>query len=261
MASGIKLTPSGIEVFEGCPFLFKLIHVQRLRPPGTQKPSPQLSLGNSVHDCLYLFHKEGGYGTYGVESMETLLGRSWILGGYSGEEEERAAWEEALQMCRAYYSTFRDEPVRHMGSEVFLDSTVRVNGAGVKLSGKIDRLAAWPDGRIEVVDYKTTAEPEPSPTKLAGKLTTFLYYLLARLGYPEPPRVEVSYIYLRTMRKVTAVYDPEIGAGCKARLAQAVSQIVAGDFPARPNQRCAWCEFTLLCPTTRGAEIDLDDVI
>ena len=164
-------------------------------------------------------------------------------------------------MCRAYHEAFQDDPVEHLGSELFVDSTIRVNGTGVRLSGKFDRLAVWPDGRLEVVDYKTTSEQEPSPTKLAGKLTAFLYYLLARTRYPDPPKVVVSYVYLRTMRKVTAVYDAEIGADCKARLTDAIRQIASGDFPARPNQRCAWCDFTELCPTTVTEEVELDTII
>ncbi len=261
MPGSIKLTPSGIEVFEGCPFLYKLIHVQRLKPAGPVRPSPQLALGNSVHDCLYLFHKEGGYEKHGPEAIEGLLKRSWISGGYRDAEQEHAAWQQALRMCRDYYSAFQGEPVRHLGSELFVDSTINVGEIQVRVSGKIDRLASWPDGRLEVVDYKTTSEPEPSPTKLAGKLTAFLYYLLARTNYREPPRVEISYIYMRTMRKVTAIYDPVIGADCKARLAEATRQIAAGDFPAHPNQRCAWCDFTDRCPNSRPPASNLDDII
>lgn len=261
MAASIKLTPSGIELFEGCPFLFRLVHVQRLKPSGPPRPSPQLSLGNSVHDCLYLFHKEGGYARHDRASIEALLRRSWISGGYSSEEEEREGWSVALRMCEGYHDAFAGEPVRHLGSELFLDSTLRVGEVSVLISGKLDRLAVWPDGHLEVVDYKTGDEAEPSPSKLAGKLTTFLYYVLARLNYREPPKVEVSYIYLRGMKKVTAVYDPALGADCKARLAEAVRQIAAGDFPARPNQRCAWCEYTDRCPVERPPEIDLDEVI
>lgn len=260
MLSGIKLTPSGIEVFEGCPYLFKLMHIERRRPT-RERPSPQLALGNSVHDCLYEFHKNGGHGKYDPASMEALLKRCWISGGYRNADQEQASWEEALEMCRGYYEAFQDDPVEHLGSELFVDSTIRVDGTSVKLSGKFDRLSSWPDGRLEVVDYKTTSEPEPSPTKLAGKLTAFLYYLLARTRYKDPPKVVVSYIYLRTMRKVTAIYDPATGADCKARLTEAVRQIAAGEFPARPNQRCAWCDFTELCPTTGTGEVDLDDII
>jgi RecB family exonuclease len=193
--------------------------------------------------------------------MEWLLKRSWVAGGYASRERESEAWEQALEMVRHYHLAFKDEPVKHLGSEAYLKARLSVRSIPVALSGKIDRLSTWPDGRLEVVDYKTGDEAEPGPTKLAGKLTTFLYYVLALLNHPEVPRVEVSYIYLRTMAKVTAVYDPETGADCKDRLARAVGQMAAGEYPAHPNQRCAWCDFTELCTLETPAEVDLAGVL
>jgi RecB family exonuclease len=260
MPDTIKLTPSGIDDFEACPLHYSLKYVQQPKP-GPIKPSPQLALGNSVHDCLYLFHKEGGHQVHTREGMAKLLERGWVSRGYSGREDELSHQSEALRMCEAYHSAFQDEPVQQLGSELFLKRVVRIGDLSVTVSGKVDRLTVWPDGRLEVIDYKTTAEAEPSPAKLAWKLCTFLYFILARTNYPDHARVEVSYIYLRGMRKVTAVYDEVTGAECKKRLVEAVQQISAGDFPARPNQRCAWCEFTDACPSTQHDEIDLDQII
>jgi putative RecB family exonuclease len=260
MAEDLKLTPSGLEDFEWCPLHFSLKHLRKL-PPSAPRRAPHLAFGNSVHDCLYLFYKGGAHQVYDREAMVALLRRGWTDREYASDEEQAGYWQEAVRICQEYHSASRDEPTAHLGSEVFLQAPLRVDGASVLLSGKLDRLAAWPDGHLRVIDYKTGSEAEPGPAKLAAKLSTFLYYLLAFVNYPQHRPVEVCYIYLRTLRQVAATYDADLGAECKARLKRAVSGILAGDFPATPSQRCAWCEYPDLCTRPRPGEMDLDEIM
>ena len=88
MAAVTRLTPSALEDFEGCPLHFKLVYVERAGPPG-QRLSPQLSFGNSLHHCLYLFHNGGGHQRFGPEEMVKLLTRSWTPSEASPQTDEQ----------------------------------------------------------------------------------------------------------------------------------------------------------------------------
>ena len=255
----VKITPSRIEDFEACPLRFDLLHV-RHASPGSRRPSPQLSLGISVHECLYRFHEGGGHKVFGPEVMTRLLERSWIGEGYADDAEQSSYREEAIRVCEQYYAMFRDEPTQNIGNELFLQGRFRVDGVEVLLSGKLDRLSLWPDGRLEVIDYKMGNSAPPSPTKLAASLGTLLYYALARVNYAQYDRVEVAFLYLRTMTKVVATYDEDLLAECKARLKWIVNQISSGLFPAKPNGYCGWCEVRSSCPAMRKEWTDIDSV-
>lgn len=194
--------------------------------------------------------------------MARLLDRSWVKEGYADDAEQQAYREEAVRICESYYAAMLDGPGRHLGNELFLQGRYCIDGIGVLLSGKLDRLSLWPDGHLEVVDYKTGNGIVPSPSALAVGLSTFLYYALARTNYPQYDCVHVSYIYLRTSTKVVVSYDDkELLAECKGQLRRAVSEIASGFCLPKPNGRCGWCEVRSNCPAMRQEVVDLDRVM
>jgi RecB family exonuclease len=256
----IKITPSRSEDLLACPRRYKALHIDGLGSID-RAPSKHLSYGISAHGSLHRFYEGGGFKVYGREAMARLLARSWVAEGYASEDEETAFRAQALTMLEAYYDTYADEPTRHLGHELFVQAKFRLDGMGVLLSGKIDRLSVWPDGRLEVIDYKTSGGAPPSPEKLASDMAPFLYYALGRVNNPDYPQIDVTFIYLKTMTRVTALFDPETVAEAKARLTQMVRQIDEGFFPPKPNGHCAWCEVRNGCPAMRREEVDLNDIV
>ncbi len=256
----IKLTPSRSEDFLACPRRFKRLHIDGFN--GFERaPSKHLSFGITIHDTLRRFYEGGGFEAYPAQAMPRLLARSWVNEGYADENEAAAFRDEAINMLQAYHEAFREEPTRHLGHELFEQKRFRLDDLPVTLSGKIDRLSVWPEERLEVVDYKTNRGAPPSPEKLAGDFAPFLYYLLARFNHPDYQRIDVTFLFLRTMTKVTAQFDAETLAEGKARLANVLHQIDAGSFPPKPNGHCAWCEVRADCPAMSNDEIDLDSVV
>jgi putative RecB family exonuclease len=256
----IKLTPSRSEDFLACPRRYKRLHIDGLGRI-ERAPSKHLSFGTTIHEALRRFYESGGFEVYGPEAMIRLLAPSWVEQGYASEEEAAAFRADALRMLKAYYEAFCEEPTRHIGHELFVQARLRLEGLAVLLSGKIDRLSVWPDGRLELIDYKTNGGAPPSPEKLASDLAPFLYYAIARVNYQESPQIDVSFIYLKTMTKVTARFDGEALTEGKARLAGVVRQIQEGFFPPKPNGHCGWCEVRDDCPAMCREELDLDKLI
>jgi putative RecB family exonuclease len=255
----IKLTPSRTEDFLACPRRYKSLYIDQLAPKDVE-PSKYLSFGISIHDALNRFYDGGGNHVYEQGDMNRLLAQSWVPAGYSSDEEAAAFYADGLKMLERYYDAFRAEPTQHLGHELFIQAKFRLESQAVILSGKIDRLSVWPDGRLNVVDYKTSAGTPPTPERLAAELAPFLYYLLGRINYSDYPQVDVTFLYLRSMTAVTARFDSRAIAQGKARLTQVVRQIGEGFFPPKPNGHCGWCEVRDSCPALCHEEVDLERI-
>lgn len=255
----VTLTPSQADVFDRCPFQYGARYGLGCRP-GPRPCTAHTSMGESVHACLYHFHKRGGHQRHAREDIVGLLDQAWRGDGYDDREQEASFRRAAREMCEAYYDWTRDDAVRHLGHELLLSAEFRLAGFRLHVRGKLDRLSLWPDGRLEVVDYKT-GRVAPSPADLAEGLAPFLYLLLVRRAYPAYERVAVSHLYLATGANVTVDYDESQRALGKARLVEAVAQIATGDFQPRPNAFCPSCPVRHLCPAMRQADVDLDEVL
>lgn len=255
----VTLTPSQADIFDRCPWQYGARYVQRL-VPDAWPPTPYTAMGDSVHACLCHFHRRGGHPRYARDDMAGLLDQSWRRDGYADAEQEVAARAMAGRLCAAYYAASRDEPTRHLGHELFLAAEFRLAGVHLRVRGKVDRLSLWPDGRLEVLDYKTGTRV-PSEADLADALSPFLYLLLVRRTYPTYDRVEVSHLYLREMARVTVAYDHDRCMACKDRLAQVVTQIARGTLPPHPNAFCPSCPVHDRCPAMDPAAVELDDLL
>jgi len=255
----VTLTPSQADLFDRCPLQYAARYVQRTVADMGQE-TPHTSMGESVHTCLYHFHKRGGHRRYARGDMATLLDQCWRHDGYTDAEQEAAFRAKAGRMCAAYHAASREDMVHHLGHEVFLSAQVRLAGIRLRVRGKLDRLSVWPDGHLEVVDYKTGLAVS-SGADLADALAPFLYLLLVRHAYPAYDRVDVSHLYLGSMAKVTIADDHERRLAGKERLLQAVAAIARGDFPPRPNAFCRLCPVRDTCPAADASEIEIDSLL
>ena len=260
MPGFIKLTPSRVEEFERCPLLFKLAYISPTGPRPVQL-SPHLSFGRSIHDCLYRFHNSGGHQMHDLPGLLQLLENSWIPDGYGDDEERDAYRREAIRICETYHSASQIEAGTHLAHELFLDKRLTVDGLDVRISGKIDRLSARPEGLLEVMDYKTSRDTPSSPDLLSNSIAPFLYYILARTNYPRHDRVVVSYLFLRTESRITLTYEDGFGTIAKAQLKDTVHQIASGHFPPSPGAHCGWCDFSASCPSSSHQPLDIDDLL
>lgn len=150
---------------------------------------------------------------------------------------------------------------RILGTEVFLSRIVRLDKTRVRLGCKVDRLELHSDGILEVLDYKTSLLGRvPTEESLSVDLPTFVYYVLARVVYPEHRRVIVSQLNVLTLAKVEVEYNPLLLTLNKRALIDLVHEIENGNFEPRPTIVCAWYLVKEFCPIF-GGETDLGELI
>jgi RecB family exonuclease len=145
---------------------------------------------------------------------------------------------------RFHRSTFR----RDRSATVALEQrfTVRL-AADLVFTGIADRIGRTENGRLFVVDYKTS-KAEGTPSDFSEGLQAPLYAacVLQRDGESE---TLAGYHYLRfgstSWHRVTRAVAGDLfdRFGALAREAK-----TAAEFPARPGVLCAWCGFSAICP-------------
>lgn len=251
----ISLTPTKLRDFLTCPQQYKLRHVNKI---GADLNPAALSFGRSLHAALEELHRVGGGGI--AEYPDRVLRRHWEADAYAGEQDSEAHFAKGCDALRRYLDAYLPSTARVLGTEVFMAHVVKVSGLQIRLGCKADRVGLCPDGVLEILDYKTNASGRlPVPESLLSDLPTFLYYVLARISYPQHSRVRVSFLNLLSLASVGIEYDASQVAANKQALAAQVRAFAADSFEPRPGEACAWCPVQDHCPVF-GKEIDLDSL-
>ncbi len=128
-----------------------------------------------------------------------------------------------------------------------------------RLAAKYDLIAAEPDGRVVIIDWKTTRR-RTDPATLRQRLQTLVYpYLLveASAAFPwgpvQPEQVEMRYWFTAApSQPVTIRHDRPRHEAAHERLHQLLAQILAGrseaDFPKvadTPINRKRFCDYCI----------------
>jgi ATP-dependent helicase/DNAse subunit B len=122
------------------------------------------------------------------------------------------------------------------------------DGRQLRVSGKIDRIDAEPDGSLVLRDYKTGRAPKDDGGMFRGgrELQIPIYVLAARMLFPGR-RVAAAFLdYVNGGRPVA--FDPDAIAGDEFRslLKEMVDAMGAGGFVQEPAS-CRFCDFGSVC--------------
>lgn len=251
----LSLTPTKLRDFITCPQQYKLRHVDRVC--AEMNPAP-LAFGRSLHAALEEFHRN--HDCSKTADPDRLLRRYWEAGAYADERESEAHFVKGLDALRRYLDSPLASAKKVLGTEVFMARVVNLRGLQIRLGCKADRVGLCPDGALEITDYKTNASGRlPTRESLLDDLPTFLYYMLARISYPQYDRVRVTFLNLLTLATVSVEYDAGRVAANKQALLTHIRTFSSGAFGPRPGEACAWCPVQDQCPTF-SQEVDFDSL-
>ncbi len=120
---------------------------------------------------------------------------------------------------------------------------------GHVVNGRIDAIFAAPGGGWEVVDYKTGRQPEDDDPMSAIQLDV---YALACMSVWRKRREDLTltYFYLSSGQEVShPAGEPD---EVRARIAEWLQGIAAGEFAPSPSDQCRWCDFLSFCDAGRA---------
>lgn len=246
---------SRIKTFRQCPARYRYRYVDRRPEPFT---SVEAYLGTCVHAVLEWVYRERDAGrrptaTAAVERLRRIWGDGWRSDVVVIRTTELP--ETYLESGMAMVERYVVETLPRDHSEtVALEQRLSGRADGeLRFTGFADRVGRTVNGRLFVVDYKTSsnggAYPEPE-----GGLQAKLYAaaLVDSHGVDE---VLAGFHYLSSGRTMWLPVSRKASAEVWRRFGELVGEVRgAGEFPPRPGPLCAWCGFCGECPAAQVPE-------
>jgi RecB family exonuclease len=253
----LALSPSVLQAILGCPAQWFLQH----EAGGATESTASQGFGQVVHSLADRVVKGAFPEDVTEHDLMEHVDRVWTQMPFRtpwSAAKERAEVQDAL---RRFLEWHRANSRTVLATEERLEADVVLDGQVVRLRGFADRLEVDAEGRVVVVDFKTSKYPPPEK-ELPVNPQLGLYQLAVAsgavdelLGRPaEPGGAEL--VQLRRETRGTAKVqrqDPQLPDADGLRpvehqLLEAVRRLRAEDFPARVGPQCDHCAFTSMCP-------------
>jgi putative RecB family exonuclease len=248
-------TPSKLGAYADCPRRYRFSYVDRPMP---QKGPPWAhnSLGASVHTALKNWYALPPARRV-TEALPGLLKGTWVREGYRDDEQERAAFRQALGWLEAYLGGI-DPAVEPMGVE----RVVAVKTSMLAFNGRVDRIDAR-GGELAIVDYKTGRSGLDADDARGSQALALYAYAASRVFRRPCRRVELHHLPTGTV--AAHEHSPEALERQVARAEDTARDIRAAEkavadgrdpdeaFPTTPGPMCTWCDFRKVCPAGASA--------
>jgi len=240
---------SRIKCLHQCPLRYRYRYLQGLKEAFR---SIESYLGNAVHDVLEWLYAERHRGREPDES--TMLSR--LAAGWTENFDDTVAIVRIEDSEEMYLKTGREMLIRFFQETFARDSSetvaleqrlsTRLSNA-VVFTGYADRIGRTEQGRLFVIDYKTSKK-EGDGSEFSEGLQAPLYAACV-LGDQGEEEALAGYHYLRHGTTRWQQVDGERAAQLLERFLDLANEAAAaGEFPARPGILCAWCGFNAQCP-------------
>ncbi|MBI5620929.1 ATP-dependent helicase [Candidatus Gottesmanbacteria bacterium] len=236
------LSYSQLSTFETCPLQYKYRYIVRIPVP----PSAALTFGDTMHRTVRAFYelvKAGDKPTKDI--LLNLLEKHWSALGYGDRGYEEKMKKHGVELLEGFYEKGYD-PAR-IPKDLEASFKIRITPT-LTLGGRIDRVDELPDGKLEIIDYKTGQSPKGRDVTKDTQLTV---YALAATGEglyaKEPEKVIVSFYFFEDQEKISATRTKEQLEQIKTEIATRADEISRSDFHPTPGKHCDFCEFRLIC--------------
>ena len=236
---GVVLSASDIDTYRTCPLKYKFARVFRI----PQEPTLNQRFGILVHQVLERYHANDGDGPgRPLPELLELLDAGWRRGGFGGSEQERQLRDKATAALTRYHERAASQPA----TPVWFERQFQFKLGRHTLRGRVDRVDRLPDGKYELIDYKTGRPKDAA--QLADDVQLSLYAVGARESW----RLDASrqaYYYLLDDQKVALPDDAERGEWVRDVATEVAEGIRSQGFEPTPSfAACAICDYRLVCP-------------
>jgi len=217
--------------------LYKLTKIDGLR----EKPKSYFSFGNSLHKALAYFYSYIPPPSP-LNDFLAYYKENWIGEGYENEEEERNHFEYGKKILKEFHALH----TKDFRSPLAVEHRFQVDLDGVPVRGVIDRVDKLQNGKVELVDYKTSRDLFDLEDVLENDQLT-----LYQIGIEKSMGMQVEKLTLYHLRSQTPVSSKRRS---EARVAEVVEMIhkVADSieeerFDPKLGSYCP-CDFPEYCP-------------
>ena len=238
-----------LKLFETCPRQYQFYRYFDFQP----SRSAVIFFGLLVHQTIEEIHRivlDGDSGTLNDDKIRAVFDRTFrFLSASDVRPISQSAREAALNQVQNYCRQNQDEINRVIETEV----DVSVEKEDYILVGKVDVLIGG-DGKLEILDFKTSPKPVESPELIASyerQLCTYAHILEKRYG-KRPDRLLLY--WTSEKKKEDALmefpYRPELVEDAGKVFDKVVCKIKQKDFEITtvPERHiCAECDMKHVC--------------
>ena len=227
-----------ISAYQTCPLKYKYAYVLKI----PSQPSYVLAFGTTIHNTLRDFHTENLFSkNVSFERLLELYKNHWDDTGYLDARHRQKRYDSGIEILQAYYNKEKDLDKNILE----LEKTVNLRLAGVKFSGRVDRIDKLDGKKVEIIDYKTGKLKEQK--EVDKDLQTSLYAWAIRENLGLEPEI-LSLYFVEDMQKVSSRKSLDQVKKQVAEAEEVVETMKSGNFPATPGKHCDWCDYKDICP-------------
>jgi DNA helicase-2/ATP-dependent DNA helicase PcrA len=232
---GLMLSASDIETYRLCPLKYKFARVFRI----PQEPSINQRFGIVVHQVLERFHATDGAS---LDTLMALFESAWRRSGFGDSNDDLQFRERALAALRRYWELDR----RRESEPVSFERSFSFHIGPHLLRGRVDRVDRLPDGRHELIDYKTGKAK--SEQDLREDVQLSIYQMGAREAWGLETAAQ-SYYYVLENEKVPVAHSEEELERVRGTVTEIADRIMAHRFEPKPSfELCSFCDYRIVCP-------------
>ena len=238
------LSPTKIRTYLECAVKYRYVYVDKIGRFYLRAHS-YYSFGSTLHHVLQDFHEQGAAHT--PEELTAELEQKWVSAGYETTEQEQQHRETGQQIVTAYHAAHQERVVAAVET-LFTEKTITADLGFFKLTGRVDRIDRHPDGRLEIIDYKS-GRWEVTAEQVAADLAMNCYQLILQKLYPDAPVFATIYC-LRSGLSASAQMSSTEREEFERDVLALGSEIITQDYMAlKPvlHEPCPDCEFLPVC--------------
>ncbi|MBL8048423.1 MAG: PD-(D/E)XK nuclease family protein [Chthonomonas sp.] len=178
-----SVSPSRLSTYLACSLKYRWTF---LDPRGRYllRSHSYYSFGLSLHKVLERFHDSEDQGVSTLTEAKAALEESWLTSGYDSQQEMEEAWGTGVEILEGHVRQHLDRPSE--ATTIAVEKRMKIDLGQFDLVGQIDRLDEYPDGRLEIVDYKSMRSATPLDM-LKSDLAMNCYQLMIREEFPDRP--------------------------------------------------------------------------
>jgi RecB family exonuclease len=194
---------------------------------------------------------KGAYSSGRLAPLEDILGqyeKFWVSSDFSDKSEEAEYFEEGKKILAGFHAAtsgekgtvamvtgWKDKTKKFLA----LEQRVYVDVGGVRMSEKIDRIMALPDGSYESVIYRLSR-----PWGNDARPALFLQAAKKLLPFR---RHRIAYYYLRENKKAVCDVTGDTAVRLEESARRSAKGILKNDFPPCKGAWCGFCNFRKSC--------------